>query len=90
MRQSQQIHLPKFADLNKLKDYSLAIQRINCETHNNPWDGLKSRTTGYISIDLMEDIIAENGITVLACEAMIAAARDAGSKDDISIVIGEI
>lgn len=44
----------------------------------------------YISIDLMEDIIAENGITVLACEAMISAARDAGSKDDISIVIGEI
>lgn len=35
-------------------------------------------------------IIAENGITVLACEAMISAARDAGSKDDISIVIGEI
>ena len=44
----------------------------------------------YISIDLMEDIIAENGITALACEAMISAARDAGSKDDISIVIGEI
>lgn len=44
----------------------------------------------YISIDLMEDIIADNGITVSACEAMIAAARDAGSKDDISIVIGEI
>lgn len=44
----------------------------------------------YISIDLMEDIIAENGITVLACEAMISAARDAGSNDDISIVIGEI
>ena len=44
----------------------------------------------YISIDLMEDIIAENGITVLACEAMVSAARDAGSKDDISIVIGEI
>lgn len=44
----------------------------------------------YISIDLMEDIIAENGITVSACQAMITAARDAGSKDDISIVIGEI
>ena len=44
----------------------------------------------YISIDLMEDIIAENGITVLACEAMISAARAAGSKADISIVIGEI
>lgn len=44
----------------------------------------------YISIDLMEDIIADNGITISACEAMITAARNAGSKDDISIVIGEM
>ena len=44
----------------------------------------------YISIDLMEDIISENGVTVSACQAMITAARDAGSKDDISIVMGEI
>ena len=43
----------------------------------------------YISIDLMEDIIADNGVTVSTCEAMITAARNAGSKDDISIVIGE-
>ncbi|MCD7822433.1 MAG: protein phosphatase 2C domain-containing protein [Oscillospiraceae bacterium] len=44
----------------------------------------------YISIDLMEDIIAAKGITVSACEAMITAARNAESKDDISIVMGEI
>lgn len=44
----------------------------------------------YISIDLMEDIIADNGITISACKAIITAARNAGSKDDISIVIGEI
>ena len=44
----------------------------------------------YISVDLMEDIIADNGITVSACEAMIAAARSAGSKDDTSIVLGEM
>ena len=44
----------------------------------------------YISIDLMEDIIADNGITVSACEAIIATARNAGSKDDISIVMGEL
>lgn len=44
----------------------------------------------YISIDLMEDIIAANGITVSACKAIIATARNAGSKDDISIVMGEI
>lgn len=44
----------------------------------------------YISVDLMEDIIAEKGITVSACQAMITAARNAGSKDDVSIVLGEI
>ena len=44
----------------------------------------------YISIDLMEDIIANNGLSVLTCEAMITAARNAGSKDDISIIIGEL
>ena len=42
------------AYLNKLKDYSLAIQRINCEIHNNPWDGLKSRTTGYEYTEKMQ------------------------------------
>lgn len=44
----------------------------------------------YISIDLMEDIIARNGITVSACEAMIATARSAGSQDDVSVVLGEV
>jgi serine/threonine protein phosphatase PrpC len=44
----------------------------------------------YISIDLMEDIIAVNGITLAACEAMISAARNEGSRDDISIVMGEM
>lgn len=44
----------------------------------------------YISIDLMEDIIAANGITVSAYKAIISAARNAGSKDDVSIVMGEI
>lgn len=44
----------------------------------------------YISIDLMENIIASNGITVSACKKMIAAARSAGSKDDVSVVMGEI
>lgn len=44
----------------------------------------------YISADIMEDIIADNYITVEACETMIAAARNAGSKDDISIIMGEM
>ena len=40
--------------LNSLKDYSLAIQRVNCEIYNNPWDGLKSRTTGYEYTEKMQ------------------------------------
>ena len=44
----------------------------------------------YISVDLMEDIIVDNGVTILTCENMINAARNAGSKDDVSIIIGEI
>ena len=44
----------------------------------------------YISIDEMEDIIAEYGISVAACESMITAARTAGSHDDVSIVLGEL
>lgn len=44
----------------------------------------------YISIDQMEDIIAANGITVSACEAIISAARAGGSQDDASVVLGEM
>jgi hypothetical protein len=33
--------------INKLKEYSLALQRIDYKIHDNPWDGLCSRTTGY-------------------------------------------
>lgn len=44
----------------------------------------------YISIDEMEDIIAEHGLTVTACEALVSAARAGGSHDDISVVLGEI
>lgn len=42
------------AYLNKLKDYSLAIQRIGYQIDNNPWDGLKSRTTGYEYTEKMQ------------------------------------
>ena len=67
--------------------------KIKCSTIESLASPIVMTSDGihdYISIDLMEDIIAENGITVSACQAMITAARDAGSKDDISIVIGEI
>ena len=44
----------------------------------------------YIPIDQMEDIIGEFGVSIAACEAMIIAARDGGSCDDISIVLGDV
>lgn len=42
----------------------------------------------YLTVDLMEDIIGEFGLSERACEEMIRAARDNGSCDDISIVLG--
>jgi len=32
---------------NKLKQYSLAVQRIDYKVKNNPWDGLKIHSTGF-------------------------------------------
>ena len=67
--------------------------KIKCSTMellSSPFIMTSDGIHDYISIDLMEDIIAAKGITVSACEAMITAARNAGSKDDISIMIGEI
>lgn len=43
----------------------------------------------YLSIDQMEDIIAENGISEKACLVMVEEARKAGSVDDISILLGD-
>lgn len=44
----------------------------------------------YISIDKMEDIIEEWGLSFASCEKMIAAARNSGSTDDISILLGSV
>ncbi len=44
----------------------------------------------YLSADQMEDILEEYGLTILACEKMISTAREMGSQDDASIMIGEI
>lgn len=42
----------------------------------------------YLSVDQMEDIIGEYGLTEAACGEMISMARRRGSCDDASIVIG--
>lgn len=44
----------------------------------------------HLSIDQMEDIISEYGLSQIACEKMIDAARKCGSADDISIIMGGI
>lgn len=44
----------------------------------------------HISIDQMEDIISECGISSATCEKMIEAARNSGSTDDISILLGVV
>jgi len=42
----------------------------------------------YLTVDQMEDIISEYGITEKTCAEMINAARKEGSCDDASILIG--
>ncbi|MCD7892059.1 MAG: serine/threonine-protein phosphatase [Erysipelotrichaceae bacterium] len=42
----------------------------------------------YLSIDEIEDIIIEFGISLDACKELKKAARNAGSTDDISVILG--
>lgn len=72
---------------------SQSLFKIKC----NPIDSLVSPfmmtsdgVHDYISVDQMEDIIAEHGITIAACKAIIDTARQNGSKDDSSILWGVI
>lgn len=67
--------------------------KIKCnivESVTSPFMMTSDGIHDYISVDQMEDIIAEYDVTVAACEALITAARAGGSRDDISIILGEI
>ena len=44
----------------------------------------------YLSIDEMEDILDQFGLSVATAEEMIARARAKGSLDDASIILGEV
>ena len=44
----------------------------------------------YLSVDEIEDIIDDNGISIIACKKMIEAARQNGSTDDASVIIGGV
>lgn len=41
----------------------------------------------YLSVDQMEDIIEEYGVSATSCNLLISAARECGSHDDISIIL---
>lgn len=43
----------------------------------------------FLSVDQMEDIIGEYGLTETACEEMISRARLQGSRDDASVIISQ-
>ncbi len=59
------------------------------DTHFAPIVLTSDGVHDYLSIDHMEDIIQQHGLTIQCCEAMIAAARSNGSNDDASVVLGE-
>lgn len=44
----------------------------------------------YLSVDEMEDIIEQNGLTETSCNELIKVARRNGSLDDVSIIFGGV
>lgn len=44
----------------------------------------------YLSVDEMEDIIEENGLTEATCIKLIQTARANGSLDDASVILGDL
>ena len=66
------------------------IKLNNIESVTSPILFTSDGIHDFLSIDQMEDIIAEYGLTEMACEEMISKARMLGSCDDVSIVLGRI
>lgn len=69
------------------------ILKIKCVDLSQTISSLLVTSDGihdHLSVDQMEDIIAEHGISTTACEKMTEEARRCGSEDDISVIIGEI
>lgn len=44
----------------------------------------------HLSLDRMEQLLEQHGCTAAACRAMLQAARDSGSQDDASILLGQM
>lgn len=62
----------------------------NIDTISSPVIITSDGIHDYLTVDKMEDIIQEFGLSEKTCEEMMTSARNAGSNDDISILIGGI
>ncbi len=71
----QELFKIKVSDINKI---------------NTPFMLTSDGIHDYVSIDQIEGIIEEFGISVKTCKEMSNIARKLGSCDDISIVLGEV
>lgn len=69
---------------------SLFQIKINSiENLNAPFMITSDGIHDYISVDQMEDILEEFGISEKTCETLLTIARENGSKDDRSVILGE-
>lgn len=71
-------------------DHLFKMRYYTFESSLSPFMITSDGIHDHLSIDMMEEIIADSGLSIATCESMISAARDAGSRDDISIVLGEM
>lgn len=68
--------------------FKITIEKI--DTISSPVIITSDGIHDYLTVDKMEDIIQEFGLSEKTCEEMMVSARNAGSNDDISILIGGI
>lgn len=68
--------------------FNITIENI--DTISSPVIITSDGIHDYLTVDKMEDIIQEFGLSEKTCEEMMVSARNAGSNDDISILIGGI
>lgn len=66
------------------------IKLSNIDTNGAPIMITSDGIHDYLTVDQMEDIIDKFGLSENACKEIISAARDNGSCDDISIVLGDV
>lgn len=66
------------------------IKLANIDTNGAPIMITSDGIHDYLTVDQMEDIIDEFGLSEKACKEMINTARENGSCDDVSIVLGDV